>query len=107
MRWPRLVKPYNTHYLVHKIVAAWIDKTGIPRFKFQHEDRTEYFGPCYLSSVNGKTPLAETILHKNGLEDINDIKYVVAYHWGAFPNGRPVILLSSLDDLEAKCSKIL
>jgi hypothetical protein len=84
---------------------AWRDESGKLRFKFERSDGTEYFGPCYLARSNGEVLLAEDMLLKNGLSDVGEIRYVVAYHWGGFPNGIPVRLLSSLENLDAKYSR--
>ena len=107
VRWPRLLRPHNTHYLIHKVAAAWVDDSQIIRFRFQHDDLTEYVGPGWHGLPNGAAPLPEDMLRKHDLDDVNNIKYVVAYHCGADPAGWPVVLFSDLDNLEAKCSKIL
>ena len=96
---PRLVNQRDNHYLLHKVVAAWIDDKGVLRFRFGHEDGSEYSGPFYPSLVDNESPQADKMLSRNGLTATSDIKFLVAYHSGSFPNGFPIVLLKDERDV--------
>jgi hypothetical protein len=90
-KWPRRLIATDNHYLVHKIASVTI-RDDILSFLFIHGDGRIYHGPCYLCA-NGKKPIAAKQLEANGLYDVSEIRFVIAYHWGAFPNGSPRRLL--------------
>ena len=93
----------NTNYILHKVQSAKIDKNNILRFIYEDKaSNKKLMGPFYLSKINGEVPTAEKELLKHGLTSPDEIKYLVAYHCGAFPNGLPICLLRSLDDVPDK-----
>jgi hypothetical protein len=57
-------------------------------------------GPFYPSAVDGEVPLAAKELANSGLNSPDEVKYLIAYHCGAFPNGLPVCLLRSLQEIQ-------
>ncbi len=97
-KWPRRLVPHNMYYHVHKIASAHARAEHLC-FVCEDGDGHTCSGPLYPSFVNGQRPLASHILEKNGIGHLDEIKYVIAYHCGAFPNGLPRRLLKSEEDL--------
>jgi hypothetical protein len=103
-KYPRLVQPAkDNHYLIHKVSKAWIDENGVLRFRYEDGSGKELAqGPFYPGYVNNSVPLAAKELSKYGLQEADDVKYVIAYHNGAFPTGMPCFLLKRLEDIPAR-----
>lgn len=98
-RFPRRVY-LDSHYLIHKVAKVEVDDRGVLRFSYEDVNgNSQSGGPFYPSLVNGKVPLGVKELAKNGLEKPDEVHYVIAYHSGAFPNGLPVRLLRSLEEI--------
>lgn len=91
-KWPRRLIDESNHYMVHK-VSSVIIRDDILRFIFIQEDGHEYKGPSYLSSWNDRIPEASIMLKENGLVGADEIRFVIVYHCGAYPNGNPMRLL--------------
>ena len=99
--WPRRLIPTDSHYVVHKVESVSVRDDTL-RFKFIYGDGKPYVtGPFYWDSVNGEKPVAEKELAKSGLQSPDEIRYVVAMHCGAFPNGHPMRLLRNYPCPEA------
>src|SRR5690349_14574536 len=96
-RFPRRVRPDNNRYLIHKVRCVWVDERGVLRLNYEDGSGKELLqGPWYPSSVNGRVPLAVEELVKSGLQSPDEVRYVIAYHSGAFPYGMPECLLRNL-----------
>lgn len=96
-KYPKKVIENNTHYLIHKVAEAYINSEGTLSFKY--EDGSGVIrsgGPFFLSK--SAIP-ADEELRKHGLEKPEDVKYLIAYHSGVFPNGYPGLLLKSEEDI--------
>jgi hypothetical protein len=91
-KWPRRLIASDNHLIVHKIASVEI-KNGILSFLFIDDTGRTYAGPFYCSLINNVRPTAERELAANGLRDAEEIRYVIAAHSGAFPNGHPTRLL--------------
>lgn len=101
-RFPRRVH-LDMHYLIHKVAKVELDDQGVLRFSYEDgTGKALIQGPFYPSLVNGEVPLAVKELAKNGLESPDEVQYLIAYHSGGFPNGLPVYLLRSLEEIPAR-----
>jgi len=99
-QFPSRVYPHDMHLLVHKVAKVELDDSGVLRFRYEDGAGTALSaGPFYPSLVNGEVPLAAKEMAKNGLQSPDEIRYLVAYHSGAFPNGLPVCLLRGLEEM--------
>jgi hypothetical protein len=102
-RFPRRVRSDEMHHLIHKVAKVEIDDGGVLRFCYADgAGRTLIQGPFYPSMVNGEVPLATKELAKSRLQSPDEVQYLIAYHSGAFPNGIPVYLLRSLEEIPAR-----
>jgi hypothetical protein len=91
------------HYLIHKVAKVEVDDRGVLRFHYEDGTGTALIqGPFYPSLVNEEVPLAVKELAKSSLESPDEVQYLIAYHSGAFPNGLPVCLLRSLEQIPAR-----
>jgi hypothetical protein len=98
-RFPRRVY-LDSHYLIHKVAKVEIDDRGVLRFSYEDgTGKALIQEPFYPSLVNGEVPLAVKEMAKSGLESSDEVQYLIAYHSGAFPNGLPVCLLRSLEEI--------
>ena len=96
-KYPKRIIDTNNHYLLHKVNKADINDRGSLSFKYEDASgKIKLQGPFYLSNV--AIPANEE-LKKHGLEKAEDIKYLIAYHCGAFPNGHPGWLLKSEENI--------
>jgi hypothetical protein len=95
---PRLVRPGNGRYLIHKVNSVCVNDRGMLSFTYETRRGVTSQGPCYLGTAAGPT-LAIDELSKHGLQSPDEINYVVGYHSGAIPFGQPAYLLRSLDDI--------
>jgi hypothetical protein len=95
---PRLVRPGNGRYLIHKVNSVCVNDRGMLSFTYETRRGVTSQGPCYLGTAAGPT-LAIDELYKHGLQSPDEINYVVGYHSGAIPFGQPAYLLRSLDDI--------
>jgi hypothetical protein len=91
-KWPRRLIAADSHYLVHKVASVTIKDDRLSFLFIDGSGRT-YSGPGYCSLVNGQKPVAAKQLQANGLCDVSEVRFVVAHHSGAFPNGHPCLLL--------------
>jgi hypothetical protein len=98
--WPRRLIPTDMHYAVHKVASVSI-RDDILHFQYVDEDGKSITGPFYWGSVNGEKPVAKKELAKSGLTSPDEIRYLVALHTGAFPNGHPMLLLRDYPSQEA------
>lgn len=105
-RFPRIVESGDPHYFIHKVAAVWIDDKGFLRFKYEDGcGKQNLMGPFYLSMVNDEVPLAAKELAECGLQSPDEVNYLIAFHCGAFPNGTPVLLLRSLEEVPQEFRK--
>jgi hypothetical protein len=90
----------DQHYIVHKVRRAWV-KDGVIRFRYEDSYGKEVIGgPEYWSiGFPPAVPTAAAELLRCGLDAIEQIRFIVAYHSGALPPGVPCWLLESPDDV--------
>ena len=79
-KWPRRLLNHDTHYLVHKVSAAFVGDDGRLHFTYEDECGCEVIGPFYPSLINAQKPLADRVMRENSIEKPADIGYLVAYH---------------------------
>ena len=106
-KWPRRLIPQDMHYIVHKVAEATV-RDGAIVLSCVHEDGRPYYGGPYHQSVfkSHRRPIAEH-LGTWGMERVEEIKYVVAYHSGGFVNGIVVRLLKGEQDVEALVARLI
>jgi hypothetical protein len=106
-KWPRRLVPEDMHYIVHRVAQATV-RDGAIVLSCVHEDGRPYYGGPYHPSVfkSHRRPINEH-LSEWGIERVEEIGFVVAYHSGGFVNGMVVRLLKGEDDVEALVARVI
>ena len=104
---PRRLLPEDMHYILHKVAKATI-RDGAIVLSCVRDDGSPYYGGPYHQSVfnEHRRPIREH-LAAWGMERVEEIEYVVAYHSGGFVNGIVVRLLKSEEDVEALVARLI
>lgn len=96
-RWPRQIH-WDGHYLLHRVAKVRIRPDGSLAFTLSHANGREYSGPCYVSWNRRPIQKAPAELRRHSLAAPEEVRFLIAYHCGAFPNGVVTVLLGRLDD---------
>ena len=104
---PRRLLPNEMHYVLHKVANATV-RDGAIVLSCVRDDGSPYYGGPYHQSVfkEHRRPIREH-LDRWGMERVEEIKYVIAYHSGGFVNGIVVRLLKSEEEVDALVARLI
>ena len=106
-KWPRGLVPPPTHYVLHKVAIATVRNGAILLTCVGNDGRSYGPGPYHPSVFKDHRRPIRQHLSEWGMERVEQIKYVVAYHSGGFVNGIVVRLLKSEEDVEALVARLI
>ena len=95
-KWPRRLRVSSNRYVIHRVKRTRVLPHGTLGFTLVRTDGGEY-GMGY-PLVNSVLVAAQRELRKNRMSRLVEVKFLIAFHCGAWPYGLPVRLLRTVED---------